>query len=144
MEIIPILRDLTGEQFENLLSICTKQELLGYTVIFKEGDQSRDMYILTEGFLKVTFRGKEVSRIYPVSTVGEMGIFTEETRSATVTTMTKCSLLRIMKNDLLDLFEKDKDFYIKFQKAMLLDLSNKMRMTNEVVVKLRSKLDKLP
>ena len=144
MEIIPILRELTNEQFENLLSICTKRDIMGYTVIFEEGDQSRDMYILTEGFLKVTFRGKEVSKIYPVSTVGEMGIFTEETRSARVTTITKCSLLRIMKNDLLDLFEKDKDFYIKFQKAMLLDLSNKLRITNEVVVKLRSKLDKFP
>ena len=144
MEIIPILRELTNKQFESLLNICTKQELPGYTVIFDEGDRSRDMYILTDGLLKVTFRGKEVSRIYPVSTVGEMGIFTEETRSARVTTMTKCSLLRIMKNDLFDLFEKDKDFYIKFQKAMLLDLSNKLRITNEVVVKLRSKLDKLP
>ncbi len=144
MEIIPILRDLTDEQFENLLNICTKQELPGYTGIFKEGDPSRDMYILTEGLLKVTFRGKEISRINPVSTVGEMGIFTEETRSATVTTITKCSLLRIMKSDLFDLFEKDKDFYIKFQKAILLDLSDKLRMTNDVVVKLRTKLDKLP
>ena len=143
MEIITILKDLTDKQFENLLSICTKQDIMGYTVIFDEGDQSRDMYILTDGFLKVTFRGKEVSKIYPVSTVGEMGIFTGENRSARVTTINQCSLLRIMKNDLLDLFEKDKDFYIKFQKAILLDLSDKLRMTNEVVVKLRSKLDKL-
>ncbi len=117
---------------------------MGYTVIFKEGDQSRDMYILTEGLLKVTSMGRNVGSIHPVSTVGEMGVFTEETRSATVTTTTKCTLLRIIKNDLFDLFEKDKDFYIKFQKAMLLDLSHKLRMTNEVIVKLRSKLDKFP
>ena len=142
MEIIPILKDLTNEQFENLLSICTKKRLPDYTKVFKKGDQSGDMYILTEGSLKVIFRGKEVGRINPVSTVGEMGMFTGDTRSATVSTMTKCTLLRIMKDDLFNLFEKDKDFYIKFQKAMLQDLSNKMRMTNEVIAKLRTKLEK--
>ena len=142
MEVIPILKELTNEQFENLLSICNKQELPAYTIIFEEGDRSRDMYILTDGFLKVIFRGKEVGRIDPVSTVGEMGVFTGETRSARVTTITKCTLLRIMKYDLFDLFEKDKDFYIKFQKVMLLDLSHKMRLTNKEIAKLRSKLEK--
>ena len=38
MEMIPILRDLTNEQFESLLSICTKQDIPGYTLIFKEGE----------------------------------------------------------------------------------------------------------
>ena len=142
MEIIPILKDLTNDQFESLLSICTKEELPAFTVIFEEGNQSREMYILTEGFLKVTFRGKEVIKIDPVSTVGEMGVFTGTNRSARVITTTKCILLRIMKNDLFDLFEKDKDFYVKFQKAMLLDLSNKLRMSNDVIARLRSRLEK--
>ncbi len=142
MEIMPILRDLTNEQFESLLSICTKEELPPYTVVIEEGNQSRDMYILTEGFLKVTFKGIEVGRIDPVSTVGEMGVFAGESRSTTVSTVTECTLLKIMKYDLYDLYKKDKDFYIKFQNAMLLDLSNKLRMTNKVIAELRSKLEK--
>ena len=142
MEIMPILRDLTNEQFESLLSICTKQELPAHTVVIEETNRPRDMYILTEGLLKVTFKGIEVGIIQPVSTVGEMGVLTGETRSATVITMTKCTLLRIMKYDLYDLYKKDKDFYIKFQNAMLLDLSNKLRMTNEVIAELRSRLEK--
>ncbi len=142
MEIIPILKDLTNDQFESLLSICTKEELPAFTVIFEEGNQSKEMYILTEGLLKVTFRGKEVSKIDPVSTVGEMGVFTGKNRSARVITITKCILLRIMKNDLFDLFEKDKDFYVKFQKVMLLDLSYKLRMNNEAITRLRSRLEK--
>ena len=143
MEMIPILSDLTNEQFESLLSICTKQDIPSYTLIFKEGDSSNEMFILTEGSLKVTLRGSEIGRILSISTVGEMGVLTGEVRSATVVTMSNCTMLRIMKKDLCDLFEKDKDFYIKFQRGMLLDLSNKLRDTNETIAKLRAKLDKL-
>ena len=142
METIPILSDLTNEQFESLLSICTKQELSSFTVIFEEGQQSRDMYILTDGLLKVIFNGKEVSRINPISTIGEMGVFTGEARSATVISITRCTLLKIMKNDLFDLFEKDKDFHIKFQEGMILDLAHKLQMTNKIIAKLKSKLEK--
>ena len=144
METIPILSNLTNEQFDSLLSICTKQVLPGYTVICKEGDKSDDMFILTDGMLKVVVKGVDVGRILPISTVGEMGLFTGETRSATIFTSTKCTLLRIMKNDLLDLFEKDKDFHIKFQEGMLIDLSTKIRMTNEAIAKRKSRFKITP
>ncbi len=143
MEILPILRELTDEQFESLLSICIKKELPALTVIFEEGNQSEDMYILTEGSLKVLFGGKRVGEIYPVSTVGEMGVFTGEPRSARVITVTKCTLLRIMKNDLFEVLEKDKDFYIKFQKVMFQDVAYKLRMTNETIAKLNRYISKL-
>ena len=142
MEMIPILSDLTNEQFDSLLSICTKKDIHSYTLIFKEGEPSNEMFILTEGSLKVTLRGIEIGRILSISTVGEMGVLTGEVRSATVTTMSNCTMLRIMKKDLCDLFEKDKDFHIKFQRGMLLELSNKLRDTNETIAKLRAKLDK--
>ena len=135
MDIIPILKELTDKQFESLLNICTKEEFPSYSVIFEEGAQSRDMFILTEGFLRVIFKGNYVGEIEPVSTVGEMGVFTGETRSAKVVTITKCSLLRIMKNELFDLLEKDEDFYIKFQRVMFHDVVHKLRMANETIAK---------
>ena len=143
MEMIPILSDLTNEQFESLLSICTKQDIPCYTLIFKEGDSANEMFILTEGSLKVTLGGIKIGRILPISTVGEMGVLTGAVRSATVITMSKSTLLRIMRKDLFDLFDKDKDFYIKYQRGMLLDLSKKLRDTNETIAKLRVKLDKI-
>ena len=135
MDIIHILKELTDKQFESLLNICTKEELPSYSVIFEERAQSRDMFILTEGFLKVIYKGNNVGQIEPVSTVGEMGVFTGETRSAKVVTITKCSLLRIMKNELFDLLEKDNDFYIKFQRVMFNDVVHKLRMSNETIAK---------
>ncbi len=135
MDITPILKDLTNDQFENLLSICVEESFPPFSIIFEEGDQSRHMYILTEGYLKVLYKGNNVGQIDPVSTVGEMGVFTGDIRSARVVTITNCKLLKIMKHDLFELFEKDKDFYIKFQKVMFFDVVHKLRMTNETIAK---------
>ena len=135
MDITPILKDLTNEQFEKLLSICIEEKYPPFTVIMEEGSQSRQMYILTEGALKVLFKGDNVGQIVPVSIVGEIGMFTGDKRSAKVITITKCTLLKIRKNELFDLFEKDKDFHIKFQKVIFLDVVQKLNLTNKTIGK---------
>ena len=142
METLPILGDLTNDQFDSVLSICTKIELSAGKTIFKEGDSSSDMYILTDGAVKVMLLGVEIARIFPINTVGEMGIFTDEVRSATVVTLTKCSLLKISKVELYNLFNYDHDLYIQFQKSILQDMSKKMRANNEVIAKLKSELNR--
>ena len=71
-----------------------------------------------------------------------MGLFTGEDRSATVTAYTNSTLLRIEKDDLFGLFERDKEFHIQFMLGMLIDVSSKLRVTNEVIAKLKAKLPK--
>ena len=142
METLPILQGLTNDQFDKLLDICTKRTVSRNTVIYEEGEPSRDMFILTEGVLQVSLWGKEIGRIFPISPVGEMGLFTNEGRSADVTSRTQCTLLRITHEDLFDLFEKDKDLHIRFQRGMITELAQKLRGANELLAKQRSKLDK--
>ena len=137
MDELPVVQGLTNEQFEKVIRICERKTFSKDEVIFSEGTKSDDMYILTEGVLQVTLWGKEINRILPVTSVGEMGIFTGEPRSATVITKTECTLLRIVKKKLFDLFETDKDLHIQFQLGMIIDLSEKLRLTNEVIAKMR-------
>ena len=137
MDKLPIIQGLTNEQFEKVLSICTRKTFYKDEVIYSEGTKSDDMYILTEGVLQVSLWGKDVNRILPISSVGEMGVFTGEQRSATVIAKNECTLLRITKKKLFDLFDKDKDLQIQFQLGILIDLSEKLRLTNEVIAKMR-------
>ncbi len=141
---IPILGGLSDDQFDKLLGICKKKYLGKNMVLFSEGDRSLDMYILTEGILNVTLWGREVNRIFPIRTVGEMGLFTGEPRSATITAISEADLLHITRDDLFDLFEQDKDLHICFQRGMIEDLSEKLRLTNEVIAKIRAKYEKKP
>ncbi|MFC1489875.1 Crp/Fnr family transcriptional regulator [Candidatus Latescibacterota bacterium] len=142
METLPILGDLSNEQFEDILSICTKMDFPAGKIIFEEGGSSNDMYVLTDGAVKVMLWGVEISRIFPINTIGEMGIFTDEVRSATVITLTKCTLLKITKVQLFNLFNNDRDLYIQFQKSIMLDMSKKLRTNNEAIAKLKSELSK--
>jgi len=142
METLPVIDGLTNDQFERLLKICTKKTIPKDTVIYMEGQPSEDMFILTEGILQVNLWGKEINRIFPIATVGEMGMFTGETRSADVVTKSSCTLLHISKDDLFALFEEDKDLYIHFQQGMILDMARKLRVTDELIAKLRSKIGK--
>ncbi len=138
-ERLPILEGLSEEQFEKILSVCNRVYLSTGDVLVAEGQPSTDMFILTDGQLIVSLWGKEINHIFPVSPVGEMGLFTGELRSASVIARSECTLLRITKDDLFDLFANDKDLHIQFMLGMLIDLSDKLRLTNEAIAKLKAK-----
>lgn len=54
------------------------------TVLMKEGDSDRVLYILAEGQLKVQARGHDIALLGPGVVVGEGAFFSGEPRSATI------------------------------------------------------------
>ena len=133
----PIFNELTITEFKNILSICSKQTFLKNEIIYYEGSKSDDMYISIEGILKVTLKGNELSLITPVDLIGEMGIFTHEPRSATVSAKTDCVLLKLTRVELNNLFEKKSMLRNRFYLGMIINLSNKLRKANEFITKLK-------
>ena len=64
---IPIFKGLTLNQFKQILRICSKKPYPEDTVVIQAGSESKRMFILIKGILKVVFAdGKELSRILPV------------------------------------------------------------------------------
>ena len=135
---IPIFKELTIQQFQMILNICSKQFYKKNEKLFLKGDDSHEMFILIQGELKITFRdGKEFSRIHPVGFVGEMGIFTSQPRSATVEAATDSILLTIHKTELFKLFEKDCFIATHILMNVIKDLSCKLRNDNIIIEELR-------
>jgi len=134
----PIFNELTITEFKNILSICSKQTFLKNEVIYYEGSKSDDMYISIEGILRVTLKGNELSLITPVDVMGEMGVFTHEPRSATVSAKTDCVLLKLTRVELNNLFEKKSMLRNRFYLGMIINLSNKLRKANEFITKLKN------
>ncbi len=54
------------------------------TVLIREGDCDRVLYILAEGELQVRARGHDIARLQPGTVVGEGAFFSGESRSATI------------------------------------------------------------
>ncbi|MFC1541892.1 Crp/Fnr family transcriptional regulator [Candidatus Latescibacterota bacterium] len=135
---IPIFKNLRVDQFQQILNICSKNTFKKDESIFVEGQESQEMFILINGELKITFiDGKELSVIKPVGIVGEMGIFTGEQRSASVTASTNCLLLIIHRKELFKIFERDCFLAIQILMNVIKDLSHKLRNNNVIIDELR-------
>lgn len=82
------------------------------TVLFAEGQQSRGVYVLTEGRAKISIGSSEgktlVLRIArPVDLLGLNAALTGEPYSATAETIERCRVDFISRQDLLKLLERD-------------------------------------
>jgi len=97
----PILRDVSRN--------CTKVLIPAGHVLFRQGDASDSLYIVSTGRLDVSIDRDgiptTVSELGRGEFVGEMGVFTGEPRSATVTSLRDSLLLRLAKDRFDVLFE---------------------------------------
>ena len=138
LEKIPIFRGLSFEQFKKILMICSRQKLLEGEILCHASEESLEIFILIRGKMQVTFEdGKEFSRIRPLGIVGEMGVFTGDTRSATVIAASKCTILTIKKDDLFKVFNSDPELGMLVQSNVIEDLTRKMKTNNVIIEELK-------
>jgi CRP/FNR family transcriptional regulator, cyclic AMP receptor protein len=87
-------------------------------VIVKEGQPGVLMYVVLDGRLAVSIRGKLVEKIGPGGVFGEMALVDRTPRLATVTSETDCGLLAIGRNTFLDLIRASPDFAVSLLGAV--------------------------
>lgn len=95
---IPLFGGLSPSQINAVLNVCQLKQFEPDTVICASGTPASEMYILLSGELAVlTQDGTRVATLQPVTTVGELGVLTNQQRKATVATVASCSMLKITK-----------------------------------------------
>jgi CRP/FNR family transcriptional regulator, cyclic AMP receptor protein len=63
--------------------------------LFKEGDTGSTMYVVMEGSVRLSVKGKEVEVLGPGGVLGEMSLIDTAPRSATATAATDCKLVPV-------------------------------------------------
>jgi len=86
--------------------------------VFTEGQTGVLLYVVTEGRLAVSIKGKVVEKIGPGGVFGEMALVDRATRLATVVCETDCGLLAIGRNTFLDLVKASPDFAMSLLAAV--------------------------
>ena len=71
-----------------------------------------------------------VATIHPVSSIGEMGVFTGEKRTATVQAMEKSNFLVLNKVEIEKLIEKDSQFGLNIMRKVIHILSERISEDN--------------
>jgi len=132
-EKVKVFQGLTQAEVMELLSHAEKCTYEPNAIIVKEGNGGSHMYIIIHGEAAVSKKGHdtevELARLTAADSFGEMALADQEVRSATVTALTPCVLVRINENALT----LKPEIAMKFYRNMTKVLSERLRSANELI-----------
>ncbi len=150
---IYLFQDLEEGEISQVLDRTTLRDYKAGSVIIQEGQPGDSLFIMKEGEVEIT---KQLTLVLDEDTpkervmirlkaedgvyFGEMALLENETRSATVTASTDCSLLELHQKDFLDLVSQKPAMGVKLLLRLSQILSRHLRKTNQDVVKLTTAL----
>ncbi len=146
---IPLFHGLSAAQLRAITSIASPQRVPADAVILREGDRGDALFILAAGSVEVTKRlglvgsmpldvvkEKTLVRLDAPQFFGEMGLLEDAERSATVTALGECELLKVSRADFERLAATDASLGYLVLRNMAIVLSSRLRRTDRDVVKL--------
>ena len=96
-------------------------------VIFEEGSPAHEMYVIVQGEVEISLRGKKLAMASAGEIVGEMALLKNASRSATVTAKTDC-LLEAINKERFEMLVKDSPSFALYVMNVLAD---RIRLANE-------------
>ena len=98
-----IFKDTPDNVLASVASIVKEVPLEANETFIKQGDFAEEMYLVVEGEVEALINGKPIIKLGQGQTVGELAIFTQETRSADVKTLVPTLLFSIEREALTEL-----------------------------------------
>jgi CRP/FNR family cyclic AMP-dependent transcriptional regulator len=106
LRTVPLFASLTDEQFRVLQPALQQRSFPRGTFIMRAGEETDALYIILSGRVKVLIP----SVLGPKDFFGEMGLFDDQSRSASVETMEACQVMRLSKSGFLACLRDNFDF----------------------------------
>lgn len=103
---LPLLEDLPDEELETVARVATEVVVGDGEVFFKAGGAGKDIFIVTEGTVVVSKRGRLVAELGPGEVLGDLAVLDNQPRIADAMARGEARLLRIRAGDFLALLEK--------------------------------------
>ena len=150
-----IFRGLTDKELKLISDIMKRKDVNAGTIIINEGETGNELFLLEDGVVDVNktltivtskneFGTKERSFIRLSGenhcAFGEMALFGNGERSATVKAVTKCKLYVLESGDFIELYKEHPKIGYTVVTNIALILAEHLRKTNDDVVKLTTAL----
>lgn len=98
-EHVKAFEGLTPAEISELLARAEKCTFAPEAIVIREGSAGNHMYVILDGEAMVTKKGRdgeiELARLYSADSFGEMALADNEMRSATVTALSPCVMVRL-------------------------------------------------
>jgi CRP/FNR family transcriptional regulator, cyclic AMP receptor protein len=129
---VPVFAELGQEELARVADVAVPRQFVAGEVVFREGDESSTCYVVRSGRARAVRehtdgRSITLSNFGPGDIFGELAMFDDEKRSATVETLEDTEAIAILGGDMRRLLGEHPDIAVK----LLTSLGRRLRQTNE-------------
>jgi CRP/FNR family transcriptional regulator len=129
---VPVFAELGQEELARVADVAVPRQFVAGEVVFREGDESSTCYVVRSGRARAVRehtdgRSITLSNFGPGDIFGELAMFDDEKRSATVETLEDTEAIAILGGDMRRLLGEHPDIAVK----LLTSLGRRLRETNE-------------
>ena len=120
--------------------LCFSSERLTFEagqVLFNAGDSADAAYILIDGYVSISRPSPTgpvvVGSLGPMEIVGEIAVFSDVTRTATITATTRVDALRIAKEQMMSIVRANPDAALELIRQLALRLAKTTAQLTEIM-----------
>jgi CRP/FNR family transcriptional regulator, cyclic AMP receptor protein len=132
LERVPVFETLAQEDLAQVAQVAVPRRFTPGQVIFREGDESDTCYVVSSGHARALRehgdgRTIALARFGPGDIFGELAMFDDERRSATVEALDDLHALAILGHDMRRLLREHPEISVK----LVISLGRRLRAANE-------------
>ena len=132
LERVPVFETLGAADLARVAEVAVPRRFSAGQVVFREGDQSDTCYVVSSGHARALRehgdgRTIALARFGPGDIFGELAMFDDESRSATVESLDDLQVLAILGHDMRRLLREHPDIAVK----LVIALGRRLRAANE-------------
>jgi CRP/FNR family transcriptional regulator, cyclic AMP receptor protein len=129
---VPVFETLASEDLERVAAVAVPRRFDAHRVIFREGDSSDTCYVVRSGHARAVLvhpdgRTITLAHFGPGDIFGELAMFDDERRSATVETLDEVHAVAVLGSDMRRLLRDHPDLAVK----LVISLGRRLREAND-------------
>lgn len=133
---VPVFETLGPRELSQVAAVAVPRSFDAGHVIFREGDQSDTCYVVHRGHARamreyLDGRSLTLAHFGPGDIFGELAMFDDEKRSATVETIDRLDAIAILGPDMRRLLREHSDIAVK----LVISLGRRLRAANERIAR---------
>ncbi len=138
---MPLFQHLSYVELVEVLNVSDVRGFSAGEKIFSEGQVGDAVYVVLDGLVSIRRGGIELIRMGSGGHFGEMAIMDKGPRSAEAVAEQDSRLIEVGRRSLFTLMRKEKDIAVKLLWCFVQVLNQRLRATNEDLLKARGHLD---
>jgi serine/threonine protein phosphatase PrpC len=128
---VPLFSELSYQQLVRIMNLASVRPLNAAEMLFEEGSDSRDMYVILRGAVKLVSGGVTVSELGAGDHAGEMGLLDDHPRDQTALVTESGRALRIGRREFEQILRKEPPLAVKLLWSITKALAGRLRTTGE-------------